>query len=930
MDNLRNSIIVYFSKLGADEVLNAKFNAFNDKSDYDFFKSCAKGMPQFLHNSNDDLENIYRKVKDDWMYSPFKSSGVQSPLYLLLHFTKQVLTEKNSEPYVIYHHLLKWRTLTFDLGEDLFSTAHLAYHDLIARRKRYNFSWRPVLFSDNNRLHEVLQQGVAENHSHLWASSLTFEISWMALMNRYADLEEKVKELLSEKSLEGLSNYNFQSKEQDFSVLLKKAVVIRFVLKLASDYKESENIQHDLISYLNEHLGFSVELLLKASNQYDSLEYLIHFSKILYLINQHAQRSLKLDHQGTYKSFDYAVSENLHPNNLDSCFYLYGERRILYDNFQLVYKSYEDGEYESLIEKLLHAYHLIKASFRKEIVLINKRLGFGNFKDYQDRKFSFIGDYSIYAMIFLRITLNYNRRLMNIVSNEYRISPSNSVEGWRKNITAILGQRMDVNTEMSCIIGFQNRIPLSLSRWQNHQIDGDKEMNELHFVVHFFKSKDVFYLKQNEKNNYLNEVLQSHYCRDRILRGIVEKNAKVMVAFRESAPNLARRITGIDAASSELVTRPEAFAQAFRFLKHHQLRDEHAFVKGLGTNNRLRVTFHAGEDFLDVVDGMRYLDECIRFLDMNHGDRFGHALALGIDVAKYYTLKQYKLMLPKHVLLDNLAWLLAKVRKFGLGNNVDEVYRLENIFKSLYSEIYLNSNVDARLNNIHYQQFYDAWKLRGDNPEIYKKAIEKYLEEELHEQKLLDLDSIFTTAINLTYWERCGLNECNPKLKQLRSRYEISRLYFEYHYNPKVKNRGSEMKQFEVTKSYVKLVEEIQIAMMHYVEERNLGIETNPTSNFLIGSIEKYAEHPILKWFNLGMHHDVEELEKSPQLSVSINTDDAGVFSTSLENEYALMAIALEKEKDDLGKPKYKSSMIYDWIDKVRRMGIEQSFNERP
>lgn len=65
-----------------------------------------------------------------------------------------------------------------------------------------------------------------------------------------------------------------------------------------------------------------------------------------------------------------------------------------------------------------------------------------------------------------------------------------------------------------------------------------------------------------------------------------------------------------------------------------------------------------------------------------------------------------------------------------------------------------------------------------------------------------------------------------------------------------------------------------------------------------------------------------------PQLSVSINTDDQGVFSTSLENEYALMAIALEKEKDENGDLKYNSSMIYEWMERVRLMGIGQSFNK--
>jgi len=81
--------------------------------------------------------------------------------------------------------------------------------------------------------------------------------------------------------------------------------------------------------------------------------------------------------------------------------------------------------------------------------------------------------------------------------------------------------------------------------------------------------------------------------------------------------------------------------------------------------------------------------------------------------------------------------------------------------------------------------------------------------------------------------------------------------------------------------------------------------------------------------YNLGLTADPEKLSKCPQLFVSINTDDQGVFDTCLENEFALMAIALEKAKDENGKPLYNQAMIYDWLDRVRQMGIEMSFNKR-
>ena len=47
---------------------------------------------------------------------------------------------------------------------------------------------------------------------------------------------------------------------------------------------------------------------------------------------------------------------------------------------------------------------------------------------------------------------------------------------------------------------------------------------------------------------------------------------------------------------------------------------------------------------------------------------------------------------------------------------------------------------------------------------------------------------------------------------------------------------------------------------------------------------------------------------------------------TSLENEYAIMTIALKKTKDENNQLLYDLEDIYAWIDYVRRMGITQSF----
>lgn len=121
-------------------------------------------------------------------------------------------------------------------------------------------------------------------------------------------------------------------------------------------------------------------------------------------------------------------------------------------------------------------------------------------------------------------------------------------------------------------------------------------------------------------------------------------------------------------------------------------------------------------------------------------------------------------------------------------------------------------------------------------------------------------------------------------------------------------------------------VKKVAARMQRDISDFGIGIETNPSSNYLIGTFRRYDRHPIVNWYNLGLTNNAEELEKCPQMQVSINTDDQGVFATYIENEYAYLALALEKCVDKDGKRIYNRTMIMKWLDNIRRMGIDQSF----
>ena len=71
----------------------------------------------------------------------------------------------------------------------------------------------------------------------------------------------------------------------------------------------------------------------------------------------------------------------------------------------------------------------------------------------------------------------------------------------------------------------------------------------------------------------------------------------------------------------------------------------------------------------------------------------------------------------------------------------------------------------------------------------------------------------------------------------------------------------------------------------------------------------------------------LKETNTGENICVSINTDDQGVFDTLLENEYALMTLALKKATDADMNVLYDIEDIYEWIDDVRKMGLDQVFS---
>ena len=224
--------------------------------------------------------------------------------------------------------------------------------------------------------------------------------------------------------------------------------------------------------------------------------------------------------------------------------------------------------------------------------------------------------------------------------------------------------------------------------------------------------------------------------------------------------------------------------------------------------------------------------------------------------------------------------------------------RLEILYETTYQKVH---GSDKNSNNISPSlwDYYQSWLLRGDNPEYYSGR------------------SGFTASSG--YWYAFDLNTTSDSM--LARKNDIAqKLYYDYHYNRTVKERGSRTEQVSLSDELVAHIADVQEKMLCEIERQNICVECNPTSNLLIGQIEGYRHHPILRFHNHGLN-----LNLPPHaISVSINTDDKGIFATSLEREYSLLALALEKEfaKEKENPPR----TIYEWLDQIRKMAAEQRF----
>lgn len=376
--------------------------------------------------------------------------------------------------------------------------------------------------------------------------------------------------------------------------------------------------------------------------------------------------------------------------------------------------------------------------------------------------------------------------------------------------------------------------------------------------------------------------------------------------------DLTAFIRGLDVAGDETATPIEVFAPVIRWLRRPPQR-----VSGPGRRPlmpRLHLSIHAGEDYNHLLSGMRHMDETVRFCQMDQGDRIGHGLALGIAPGEWIRHQQ-EVFISCDEHLDNLVWawhyavalsgrwpdaaavalrLAARIDIYAPYVYRDHGRKLEP--SELFRAWLLRQNCPVSWNE-HRIRNTPHTKLRSFVPDAdrdteHGNEMPHTLYQEYHRQG---------RAHSKSKRDHVVLVRCGEQLPSADRPWEdwMSRLELDF-------------------------MEALQDHLITQYSRKGLTIEVNPSSNVYVGRIPDYHHHPIFRWhppdpelLKPGARHNRFGLRAGP-LSVCVNTDDPGIFPTSLSNEFHLLGEAAKLHLD------VGPGVVNKWLAELRDFGMER------
>ncbi|MDL2330278.1 hypothetical protein LJC71_11160 [Desulfosarcina sp. OttesenSCG-928-A07] len=498
-----------------------------------------------------------------------------------------------------------------------------------------------------------------------------------------------------------------------------------------------------------------------------------------------------------------------------------------------LYILYELDADSQLLPYLVHPYLLLQCRFHQMLVQQVSQVGFDQFQNLSDIGLRDHQESHSYYQRFLQLEGMYGPYLGY---TEGRFAPKISAEKNRK----LIGKLLDGYCRAH---GWLLRPDTELVPHPRQKPDACVSGQDIGLVAHFIKRKE------NDSNTI---------CRYSKLRKDTLKQAIELVKTMRQLPVLRNILVGKDAAANEMHAPPEIFAPLFRYLGDHGITHS---------------TYHAGEDYLHLASGIRAVEEAIRFLDLRSGDRIGHCTALGIAPDIWRRSMDPDIYLPQGEWLDNLIWISMRIRREAGFSHFKNflMNKIERFFFEIYGELAPPLYVLHR-----------AWKNRQlDARFLYYPFVTDFIE--LVKKKDIQGENLATHQIenfksSLSYLSNYYRTETSLIIDSISKDFEAFRIFKKYH-TKKIREKYEKpikIKRDDISDEVFIFLQDTIVSKMC---EKNILAEVMPTSNVRISFYKKYSDHHMMLW--------VDPDNKRPKPVMTLATDDPGIFSTNLRNEYS-------------------------------------------
>lgn len=409
---------------------------------------------------------------------------------------------------------------------------------------------------------------------------------------------------------------------------------------------------------------------------------------------------------------------------------------------------------------------------------------------------------------------------------------------------------------------------------REHGVPAGQQRPEIALILHFIKSNSV---KQGGRER-MHADPRGRYFLSRHGAWFAQRRTEARAIARalRARPRMLLLLRALDVANVELA-QP---TWVLRPLLEHVRRAASEAAMILGHTRPtwgvrpLRTTLHLGEDFLRLSEGLRRMHEAIEFGLLELGDRIGHGVALGMDPQRWADHMQASAQ-PAEERLDDLLWELDRYQKGDLPAATSRVEYVRAEVTRLGEFIYRNHPTAEHLIEARWLRHQPAVLSRLDYPLV--RAPFK------------------------------GTAEQSPPMD----------LLYRYLTDGDVYVRGQRPQLITASPtslaSEVALLKDAQSFLRCELGRREITIESNPSSNLIIGGFSSVEDLPAFRL------QPLQGDTKDAPVLVSVNTDNPLTFASCLADEMAHVYFGLLR----LGKP---AALALDWVDRARDNGWRSRF----